>query len=103
MFIELSFDGCIGYLKGGSGNSGGKRLAISMVEEAWLSEKEETKDPIDRGGGNIGQVIPPEYAYVPPESVVVSPEHAVALPEFGGAAEENKVKRMMVVSMRVWI
>ncbi|GKA87112.1 hypothetical protein Tco_0808823 [Tanacetum coccineum] len=28
-------------LKGGSGNSGGKRLVISMVEEAWLSEKEE--------------------------------------------------------------
>ncbi|GKF97004.1 hypothetical protein Tco_0292825, partial [Tanacetum coccineum] len=27
--------------KGGSRNSGGKRLAISMVEEAWLSEKEE--------------------------------------------------------------
>nr|GEW66101.1 hypothetical protein [Tanacetum cinerariifolium] len=26
---------------GSSGNSGGKRLAISMVEEAWLSEKEE--------------------------------------------------------------
>nr|GEV09979.1 hypothetical protein [Tanacetum cinerariifolium] len=25
---------------GGSGNSGGKRLVISMVEEAWLSEKE---------------------------------------------------------------
>ncbi|GJU14556.1 hypothetical protein Tco_1142522, partial [Tanacetum coccineum] len=30
-----------GCLKGGSGNSGGKRLAISMVEEAWLSEKKE--------------------------------------------------------------
>ncbi|GKB47101.1 hypothetical protein Tco_0897854 [Tanacetum coccineum] len=28
-------------LKGGSGNSGGKILAISMVEEAWLSEKED--------------------------------------------------------------
>ncbi|GKE42762.1 hypothetical protein Tco_1470046 [Tanacetum coccineum] len=28
-------------LKGGSGNSGGKRLAISMVEEVWLSEKED--------------------------------------------------------------
>ncbi|GJR08349.1 hypothetical protein Tco_0791001 [Tanacetum coccineum] len=28
-------------LKGGSGNSGGKILALSMVEEAWLSEKEE--------------------------------------------------------------
>ncbi|GJV54148.1 retrovirus-related pol polyprotein from transposon TNT 1-94 [Tanacetum coccineum] len=28
-------------LKGGSENSGGKRLAISMVEEAWLSEKKE--------------------------------------------------------------
>ncbi|GKE22514.1 hypothetical protein Tco_1434026, partial [Tanacetum coccineum] len=26
---------------GGSGNSRGKRLAISMVEEAWLSEKKE--------------------------------------------------------------
>ncbi|GKA83164.1 hypothetical protein Tco_0789912 [Tanacetum coccineum] len=26
---------------GGSGNSRGKRLAISMVVEAWLSEKEE--------------------------------------------------------------
>ncbi|GKF85246.1 hypothetical protein Tco_0250144, partial [Tanacetum coccineum] len=31
-------DGC---LKGGSENSGGKRLAIFMVEEAWLSEKKE--------------------------------------------------------------
>ncbi|GJZ03581.1 replication protein A 70 kDa DNA-binding subunit B [Tanacetum coccineum] len=30
-----------GYLKGGSGNSRGKRLAISMVVEAWFSEKEE--------------------------------------------------------------
>ncbi|GKA89140.1 hypothetical protein Tco_0810952, partial [Tanacetum coccineum] len=30
--------GC-GCLNGGSENSGGKRLAISMVEEAWLSEK----------------------------------------------------------------
>nr|GEX81966.1 hypothetical protein [Tanacetum cinerariifolium] len=29
---------------GGSGNRGGKRLAISMVEGAWLSEKEERKD-----------------------------------------------------------
>ncbi|GJV96276.1 hypothetical protein Tco_1547853 [Tanacetum coccineum] len=41
MFIEQSHDEVYGYLKGGSGNSGGKRLAISMVEEAWLSEKEE--------------------------------------------------------------
>nr|GEY32924.1 hypothetical protein [Tanacetum cinerariifolium] len=30
-----------GYVKGCSENSGGKRLGISMVEEAWLSEKEE--------------------------------------------------------------
>nr|GEU63955.1 hypothetical protein [Tanacetum cinerariifolium] len=30
-----------GCLKGGSGNNGGKRLAIAMVEEAWLSEKKE--------------------------------------------------------------
>ncbi|GKE13914.1 hypothetical protein Tco_1421491, partial [Tanacetum coccineum] len=30
--------GCLKYV---SGNSGGRRLAISMVEEAWLSEKEE--------------------------------------------------------------
>ncbi|GKF08069.1 hypothetical protein Tco_0042293 [Tanacetum coccineum] len=41
MFIEQSHDEAYGFLKGGSGNSGGKRLAISMVEEAWLSEKEE--------------------------------------------------------------
>ncbi|GJT52697.1 hypothetical protein Tco_0978854 [Tanacetum coccineum] len=40
MFIEQSHDEVYGCLKGGSGNSGGKRLAISMVEEAWLSEKE---------------------------------------------------------------
>ncbi|GJX62090.1 hypothetical protein Tco_0890150 [Tanacetum coccineum] len=33
-----SHDEVYGCLKGGSGNSGGKRLAISMVEEAWLSE-----------------------------------------------------------------
>nr|GFA04776.1 hypothetical protein [Tanacetum cinerariifolium] len=26
---------------GGSGNSGGKRLVISMVEEAWLSKKKD--------------------------------------------------------------
>ncbi|GKC99814.1 hypothetical protein Tco_1170089 [Tanacetum coccineum] len=32
---------CECYLKGDSGNSRGKRLAISMVVEAWLSEKEE--------------------------------------------------------------
>ncbi|GJY95215.1 hypothetical protein Tco_0511576 [Tanacetum coccineum] len=38
---EQSHDEVYGCLKGGSGNSGGKRLAISMVEEAWLSEKKE--------------------------------------------------------------
>ncbi|GJR18659.1 hypothetical protein Tco_0967186 [Tanacetum coccineum] len=37
-----------GCLKGGAGFSGGKRLAISMVEEAWLSEKKE--DIITNGG-----------------------------------------------------
>ncbi|GKC31271.1 hypothetical protein Tco_1038565, partial [Tanacetum coccineum] len=41
MFIEQSYDEVYGCLKGGSGNSGEKRLAISMVEEAWLSEKKE--------------------------------------------------------------
>ncbi|GJY40007.1 FAR1 DNA binding domain-containing protein [Tanacetum coccineum] len=41
MFIKQSHDEVYGCLKGGSGNSGGKRLAISMVEEAWLSKKEE--------------------------------------------------------------
>ncbi|GJT99038.1 hypothetical protein Tco_1094556 [Tanacetum coccineum] len=41
MFIEQSHDEVYGCIKGGSGNSGGKRLAISMVEEAWLSEKKE--------------------------------------------------------------
>ncbi|GJT22120.1 hypothetical protein Tco_0892057 [Tanacetum coccineum] len=44
MFIEQSHDKVYGCLKGGSGNSGGKRLAISMVEEAWLSEKKERKN-----------------------------------------------------------
>ncbi|GJX74027.1 hypothetical protein Tco_0312622 [Tanacetum coccineum] len=39
--LEQSHDEVYGCLKGGSGNSGGKRLAISMVEEAWLSENEE--------------------------------------------------------------
>ncbi|GJW66652.1 DNA-directed DNA polymerase [Tanacetum coccineum] len=39
--VEQSHGEVYCYLKGGSGNSGGKRLAISMVEEAWLSEKEE--------------------------------------------------------------
>ncbi|GJY46446.1 hypothetical protein Tco_0435509, partial [Tanacetum coccineum] len=43
MFIEQSHDEVYGCLKGGSGNSGGKILAISMVEEAWLSEKEEER------------------------------------------------------------
>ncbi|GJT48802.1 hypothetical protein Tco_0974959 [Tanacetum coccineum] len=38
---EQSHDEAYSYLKGGSGNSRGKRLAISMVIEAWLSEKEE--------------------------------------------------------------
>ncbi|GKD37983.1 hypothetical protein Tco_1258190 [Tanacetum coccineum] len=38
---EQSHDEVYGYLKSGSENSRGKRLAISMVEEAWLSEKEE--------------------------------------------------------------
>ncbi|GKF44142.1 hypothetical protein Tco_0130694 [Tanacetum coccineum] len=38
---EQSHDEVYGCLKGGSKNSGAKRLAISMVEEAWLSEKEE--------------------------------------------------------------
>ncbi|GJW73342.1 hypothetical protein Tco_0132712 [Tanacetum coccineum] len=41
MFIEQSHDEVYSCLKGGSGNSGAKILAISMVEEAWLSEKEE--------------------------------------------------------------
>ncbi|GKE74680.1 hypothetical protein Tco_1536721, partial [Tanacetum coccineum] len=41
MFIEQSHDEVYGCLKGGSGNSEGKRLSISMVEEAWLSEKKE--------------------------------------------------------------
>ncbi|GKB61444.1 hypothetical protein Tco_0917630 [Tanacetum coccineum] len=45
MFREQSHDKVYGCLKGGSGNSGGKRLAISMVEEAWLSEK---KDVIEK-------------------------------------------------------
>ncbi|GKC83905.1 hypothetical protein Tco_1139622 [Tanacetum coccineum] len=38
---EQSHDEVYGCLKVGSRNSGGKILAISMVEEAWLSEKEE--------------------------------------------------------------
>ncbi|GKE97789.1 hypothetical protein Tco_0021140, partial [Tanacetum coccineum] len=41
MFIEQSHAEVYSCLKGGSGNSGEKILAISMVEEAWLSEKEE--------------------------------------------------------------
>nr|GEW13087.1 hypothetical protein [Tanacetum cinerariifolium] len=44
MFIEQSHDEVYNCLKGGSENSGGKRLAISMVEEAWLSDKEERKN-----------------------------------------------------------
>ncbi|GKC24967.1 hypothetical protein Tco_1027117, partial [Tanacetum coccineum] len=40
MFIEQSHDEVYDCLKGGSRNSGGKRLSISMVVEAWLSEKE---------------------------------------------------------------
>ncbi|GJU50472.1 hypothetical protein Tco_1220027 [Tanacetum coccineum] len=43
MFIEQSHDEVYGCLKGGSRKSEGKRLAISMVEYAWLSEKEESK------------------------------------------------------------
>ncbi|GJR11695.1 hypothetical protein Tco_0794347 [Tanacetum coccineum] len=41
MFIEQSHDEVYGCLNGGSRNSGGNRLAISMVEEAWLSEKKD--------------------------------------------------------------
>ncbi|GKC35567.1 hypothetical protein Tco_1047951 [Tanacetum coccineum] len=41
IFIEQSHDEVYGCLKGGSGNTGGKRLSISMVEDAWLREKEE--------------------------------------------------------------
>ncbi|GKC56605.1 hypothetical protein Tco_1084203 [Tanacetum coccineum] len=44
IFIEQSYDEVYGCLKGDSRNSGGKRLAISMVEEAWLSEKKERKN-----------------------------------------------------------
>ncbi|GJZ63858.1 retrovirus-related pol polyprotein from transposon TNT 1-94 [Tanacetum coccineum] len=39
-----SYDEVYGCLKGDSRNSGGKRLAISMVEEAWLSERKEISD-----------------------------------------------------------
>nr|GEY83329.1 hypothetical protein [Tanacetum cinerariifolium] len=62
MFIEQSHNEVYGCLKGGSGNSEGKRLAISMVEEAWLSEKEEngnSKKSLGRDskGGII--ILPP--------------------------------------------
>ncbi|GJV72314.1 ribonuclease H-like domain-containing protein [Tanacetum coccineum] len=40
-FGDQSHDEVYGCLKGGSRNSGGKRLATFMVEEAWLSEKKE--------------------------------------------------------------
>ncbi|GJU00843.1 reverse transcriptase domain-containing protein [Tanacetum coccineum] len=61
MFVEQSHDEVYGCLKGGSGNSEGKRLAISMVEEAWLSEKEELGEyiasapltPLVKPGGGI--------------------------------------------------
>ncbi|GJZ53015.1 hypothetical protein Tco_0607900 [Tanacetum coccineum] len=52
MFIEQSHDEVYGCLRGGSGNSGGKRLAISMVEEAWLSEKKEVFSTWMAFGGN---------------------------------------------------
>ncbi|GKA96067.1 hypothetical protein Tco_0818162 [Tanacetum coccineum] len=39
--VKQSHDEVYGCLKGGSGNSGGRRLAIYIVEEAWLNEKEE--------------------------------------------------------------
>ncbi|GKA02329.1 hypothetical protein Tco_0674994 [Tanacetum coccineum] len=41
MSIEQSHNEIYGCLKGGSKSSKGKRLAISMVEEAWLSEKKD--------------------------------------------------------------
>ncbi|GJS45803.1 retrovirus-related pol polyprotein from transposon TNT 1-94 [Tanacetum coccineum] len=43
MFIEQSHNEVYDCLKGGSEYSGGKRLAISTVEEAWLSEKKEVQ------------------------------------------------------------
>ncbi|GJS42111.1 hypothetical protein Tco_0567154 [Tanacetum coccineum] len=51
MYIEQSHDKVYSCIKGGTGNSGGKRLAISMVEKAWLSEKKEIdsiKNLLDR-------------------------------------------------------
>ncbi|GJV63303.1 hypothetical protein Tco_1474131 [Tanacetum coccineum] len=44
IFKEQSPDEVYDCIRGGSRNSRGKRLTISMVEEAWLSEKEERKD-----------------------------------------------------------
>nr|GEW12417.1 putative reverse transcriptase domain-containing protein [Tanacetum cinerariifolium] len=41
MFIEQSHDEVHGGLKGGRGNTRGKRIAISIVEEEWLTEKKE--------------------------------------------------------------
>ncbi|GJT67031.1 hypothetical protein Tco_1018511 [Tanacetum coccineum] len=57
MFIEQSHDEVYGCLKGGSGNSGGRRLAISMVEEAWLSEKEEEIDSFDAESNLIESLL----------------------------------------------
>ncbi|GJX31819.1 hypothetical protein Tco_0241674 [Tanacetum coccineum] len=61
MFIDQSHDEVYGCLKGGSGNSRGKRLAISMVEEAWLSKKEEVnkaRGPSDTLGSLFGKNLP---------------------------------------------
>nr|GEY12632.1 hypothetical protein [Tanacetum cinerariifolium] len=45
---KQSHDEVYGCLKSGSGNNRGKRLAISMVEETWLSDKEERKNVMSK-------------------------------------------------------
>ncbi|GJX80428.1 hypothetical protein Tco_0328577 [Tanacetum coccineum] len=99
MFIEQSHDEVYGCLKGGSGNSGGKRLAISMVEEAWLSEKKESVQTItytsvytDSEPGRVfwgadeelfdgGPEHPPSPDYVPDLEHPPSPVEVPYVPE----------------------
>nr|GEV93710.1 hypothetical protein [Tanacetum cinerariifolium] len=50
------------YLKGGSENSGRKRLAISMVVEAWLSEKEEKRKNVLSKRKNVSSKIKNVFA-----------------------------------------
>ncbi|GJR85330.1 hypothetical protein Tco_0209341 [Tanacetum coccineum] len=66
MFIEQLHDEVYGCLKGGSGNSGGTKLAISMVKEAWLSEKKEVHVTVVKDRNKDAPLIEVEWSSYQP-------------------------------------